>query len=305
VNQSPRQVDWESHDHVTELSAQELSGTARPAAPLIRDVEREIAPAKRRLKVRDLLRETQVIRVLAARDFKVKYKQSALGPLWLVFQPMALLAGFFVAFRGLANVTTSGIPYAPFALVGLTVWAFFQASMTIGSASVITNTAFVRFTPCPRPAFPLAAIIASVPSYAVTAVGAIVAAAVSGVLSPRVVLLPLALVWLTALIVGVVAIVSALAVRYRDIISAMPFLLQVGLFLAPVGFSTAQLSDTVRTIVNLNPLTGVIEGTRWMMLQDYHPSFAPIALSLFETGAILVAGWWVFTRLETTMADEI
>jgi lipopolysaccharide transport system permease protein len=268
-------------------------------------VERLIAPAKRRLKLRDVPREAPVIRVLAARDFKVKYKQSMLGPLWLVFQPLALLAAFLVAFRGLADVQTSGIPYAVFALVGLSAWAFFQASMTIGAASVITNIAYVRFTPCPRPAFPLAAVIASLPSFAVTATGAVLAAAATGHLSPRVVLLPLGLAWLMLLTIGVVAIAASLAVRYRDIISALPFLLQVGLFLAPVGYSLAELSPTVRVIVDLNPLTGVIEALRWMMLSGYHPAFEPIGVSLVGTLALAVGGWLIFSRLETTMADEI
>jgi lipopolysaccharide transport system permease protein len=281
--------------------------TARPYQdrPLEAPVERIIVPTKRRLKVRDLVREGPVIRVLAARDFKVKYKQSMLGPLWLVFQPLALLAAFLVAFRGLADVQTSGIPYVTFALVGLSAWAFFQAAMTIGAASLITNMAFIRYTPCPRPAFPVAAIIASLPSFAVTAAGAVVAAAATGVLSPRVLLLPLGLAWLVALTVGVIATVSALAVRYRDIISALPFLLQVGLFLAPVGYSLAELSPAVRVIVDLNPLTGVIEAFRWMMLDGYVASFEPLGVSLVATALLLGAGWRVFTRLETTMADEI
>jgi lipopolysaccharide transport system permease protein len=268
-------------------------------------VERVIVPATRRLKVRELLRQGPVIQVLAARDFKVKYKQSILGPLWLVFQPLMLLVAFLVAFRGLADVESSGVPYVVFALVGLTVWAFFQASMTIGVASLITNMNYVRYTPCPRPAFPLAAIIASLPAFAVTAAGAILSAAATGYLSPRVVLLPLTLVWLILLTAGVVAVGSALAVRYRDIISALPFLLQVGLFFAPVGYSLAELSDTVRALVDLNPLTGVIEATRWMMLAGYEASFEPIGTSLAGTALLAVVGWWVFSRLETTMADEI
>jgi lipopolysaccharide transport system permease protein len=228
-----------------------------------------------------------------------------LGPLWLVFQPLMLLVAFLVAFRGLADVASSGVPYVVFALVGLTVWAFFQAAMTIGVASLITNMNYVRFTPCPRPAFPLAAIIASLPAFAVTAVLAIASAAVTGNLSPRVLLLPLALVWLILLTAGVVAIASALAVRYRDIISALPFFLQVGLFFAPVGYSLAELSTTVRTLVDLNPLTGVIEASRWMMLAGYESTFEPIATSLAGTALLAVVGWLVFSRLETTMADEI
>jgi lipopolysaccharide transport system permease protein len=266
---------------------------------------RRIAPARRRLKVTDLPRDVPVIRVLARRDFKVKYKQSLLGPLWLVFQPLALLAAFLVAFRGLADVETSGVPYAVFALAGLSVWAFFQAAMTIGTASLITNSSYVRFTPCPRAAFPLAGIIATLPSFVVTAVGAVAAAAVTGTLSPRVMLLPLGLVWLLVLTAGVVAIAASLSVLYRDIISALPFLLQVFLFLAPVGYSLAELSTTVRTLVDLNPLTGVMEGVRWMMLSGYVPSFEPIGVSLAATAALAVGGWLIFSRLETTMADRI
>ena len=268
-------------------------------------VERVIVPAKRRLKVSELLREAPVVRVLAARDFKVKYKQSMLGPLWLVFQPLALLVAFLVAFKGLGNVQTSGQPYVVFTLVGLSAWAFFQASMTIGTASLITNASFIRYTPCPRPAFPLASTIASLPSFGVTAAGALAATIIAGDLSPRVVLLPIGLLWLFVLTLGVVALASSLAVRYRDIISALPFLLQVGIFLTPIGYSLPGLSDTVRMIVQLNPLTGLIESLRWMMLSGYIPSPGSIAMSLAATTILAVAGWLVFSRLETTMADEI
>jgi lipopolysaccharide transport system permease protein len=277
----------------------------RELPPLEAPVERVVAPAKRRLKLRDVFGETSVIRVLATRDFKIKYKQSLLGPLWLVFQPLALLVAFVVAFRGLGDVKTSGVPYAVFSLVGLTVWAFFQASMTIGVASLITNSSFVRYTPCPRPAFPLAAIIASLPSFAVTAVGAVISAAVTGYLSPRIVLLPIGLAWLLLLTAGVVAIGASLAVRYRDMISALPFLLQVGVFFAPVGYALAGLSPFVRKIVELNPLTGLIESFRWVMLSGYGPNAAAIIAAIVETAVIVIFAWFLFARLETTMADEI
>jgi lipopolysaccharide transport system permease protein len=274
------------------------------AAPLESTAVRRIVPTKRRLKLVDFYRDAPVIRVLAARDFKVKYKQSLLGPLWLFFQPLALLAAFLVAFRGLADVQ-SGPPYIPFALVGLAAWAFFQASMTIGTASFISNWSLVRFTPCPRLAFPVAAIIASVPSFIVTVAGALVAAAVTGSLSPKAVLLPFGFAWLFLLTAGVVAISASLTVRYRDMLSAMPFLLQVGLFLAPVGYPLAELDSTVRALLDLNPLTGLIEAWRWMVLADYVPSFEPIGVSLVLTPLVVVAGWRIFARLETTMADEI
>lgn len=279
-----------------------------PAAPVFPGLELEtvrlVRPVKRRVTLADVVRGADVIRVMAGRDFKVKYKQSLLGPLWLLFQPLALLAAFFVAFRNLANVQP-GIPYSVFALVGLSVWAFFQASMTIGTASIISNITLVRFTPCPRFAFPIAGIIASLPAWAVTTVAALLIAAVTGNLSPRVMLLPFGVVWLLLLTAGFVAIGAAFTVRYRDILAAMPFLLQVGLFLAPVGYPLRQLGPTVRALVELNPLTGLMEAWRWMIVAGYGAPTRAIALSLVMSALIVVAGWRTFTRLETTMADEI
>lgn len=285
---------------------EERAAVAQPqAAGLEWPVERVIKPAKRRIGVRDVLSYAPVVRVLAARDLKIKYKQSLLGPLWLVFQPLALLAAFLVAFRGLGGVDSAGAPYGLFALVGLSVWAFFQSSMTIGTPSVTLNTNYVRYTPCPRPAFPVAAVMAALPAFAVTAGAALIAAAVTGHLSPRVLLLPLGLAWLVLLTLGVVGLTSALAVRYRDVNSALPFLLQVGLFLAPIGYPLADLSSTVRTLVELNPLTGVLEGLRWMILSGYHPSSLPIAFSLAGTALLALGSWRYFTLRESTMADDI
>jgi lipopolysaccharide transport system permease protein len=273
--------------------------------PLEDPSERVIAPAKRRLKFRQLPRDLAVIRVLAARDFKVKYQQSVLGPIWLIFQPLALLLAFLVAFRGLGNVRTSNEPYVVFTLVGLSAWSFFQAAMTGGTASVLGNWHLVRYTPCPRLAFPLAAMIVALPSFAAVGSAAIVGAAVTGHLSPRVLLLPIGLLWLLVLTVGLVGITSSLAVRYRDVISALPFLLQIGVFVVPVGYGLASLSPVVRHIVEFNPLTGVIEAWRWMVLSGYTPTVLPIFISLALTCALAIIGWLVFSRLETTMADEI
>lgn len=275
------------------------------ALPLEDPVVRHLEPTKRRLRLSDLHSDLPVVRVLAGRDFKVKYKQSLLGPLWLVFQPFALLAAFLVAFRGLADVESSGTPYVVFALVGLSVWAFFQAAMTMGTASVISSVTLVRFTPCPRLAFPLAAIVASVPSFVVTVVAAVAAAAVNGVLSPRAILIPVGLAWLFVLMASIIAITSAAAVRYRDVLAVMPFLLQVAVFLAPVGYPLAELSPTVRALLDINPLTGMIEAFRWMTIEGYSPSFEPIGGAIVATALLTVIGWFYFTRRETTMADEI
>ena len=104
-----------------------------------------IAPVKRRISVRDVTANGGLVRVLVARDLKVKYKQSVLGPIWLVFQPFALLVAFIVGFHNVAGVETEGVPYALFALTGLAVWGYFSSASAAGAISLIGNTNLVRY----------------------------------------------------------------------------------------------------------------------------------------------------------------
>jgi lipopolysaccharide transport system permease protein len=272
---------------------------------LVDPVERVIAPAKRRIKPSDLFRQWPIIRVITARDFKVKYKQSLLGPVWLVFQPLALLVAFLVAFRGLGHIRSAGVPYAVFALIGLSAWTYAQASLTIGTSSLISNMPFVRFTPCPRTVFPIAAMLASLPSFGVTAVAGVIGAAATGHLSPRVLLLPLGIAWLFVLTAGMIGVSSSLAVRFRDVISALPFLLQLGTFIAPVGYPLTGLSPKLRAVIEINPFTGLIEALRWMVLGGYRPAVLAIVISAGLTAMFAVVGWLMFARREATVADEI
>jgi ABC-type polysaccharide/polyol phosphate export permease len=292
---------------MTELRGNPTAPVSLPDAlsGLIDPVERVIAPAKRRIRPGDLVRQWPIIRVIAARDFKVKYKQSLLGPVWLVFQPLALLLAFLVAFRGLGNVRSAGVPYTVFALIGLSAWSYVQASLTIGTASLVSNMPFVKYTPCPRTAFPVAAMLASLPSFGITALAGVIGAAATGHLSPRVLLLPLGLTWLVVLTAGMIGVSSSLAVRFRDVNSALPFLLQLGTFLAPVGYPLTGLSPKLRAVIEINPITGIIETLRWMVLGGYRPAGLSILISAVLTSLLATVGWRMFARRETTVADEI
>jgi lipopolysaccharide transport system permease protein len=104
---------------------------------------------------------------------------------------------------------------------------------------------------------------------------------------------------------GFVALTASLSVRYRDILQALPFLLQVGLFLGPVAYPLRSLGPGVRTLVELNPLTGLIEASRWMIVANYHVSGTLVAYSVVMSCLVAVGGWRLFARLETTMADQI
>jgi lipopolysaccharide transport system permease protein len=264
-----------------------------------------IEPVKSRLRLRDIRHQAPVIRVLAARDLKARFKQSLLGPLWIVFQPLALLVAFAVGFKSVSSVNTGGIPYAVFALAGVSLWSYFQAAMTAGTPSIIGNGALVMKTACPRFAFPIASLVSCVPSFLIPFAASLIAAIVDGRASARLILIPLIAVWVFILAAGIIALSSAVAVRFRDVIQALPFILQLGAFLVPVGYPVSTLGQPLRFLISLNPLTGVMEAWRWAMLDAPHVYVPSVYLSLVGGAVLAVLGWRVFGRMEVKMADVI
>jgi ABC-type polysaccharide/polyol phosphate export permease len=269
------------------------------------NLELRLEAVKTRIHLADIAGMLPVVRVLAVRDFKAKFKQSLLGPIWIFLQPLALLGAFLVGFHAVATINTSGVPYVVFVLVALGAWTYFQASLSMGAVSVVTNAQLMQRTACPRLAFPIASLIANLPSLAVPLVAGLIATLVTSELSPRVLLLPLGLLWLIAVSAGVVGLTSALNVRYRDLLAVLPLILQVGVFFSPIGYQVSDLPGVARALIGLNPLAGVMESWRWMILPIKPPSVVLIATSLTVTLVLLLAGWFVFTRSEPTMADVV
>lgn len=265
---------------------------------------RVIEPARSRVRIRDLRDQVPVIRVLAARDFKMKYKQSLLGPIWLLIQPLALLGAFAVAFSS-STGDMDGAPYVLFALSGLCVWAWFQAAVTMGGASLVSNNMLIRRTACPRSAFPVASLLATLPTLALTAGSTILLALALGELSQRALLLPLAAIWLFVLTTAVSWLAAAAAVFFRDVLNAMPFLLQVGVFLAPIGYAIDNVSTPMQVVLRLNPLTGVIEAWRWLLLPEAGLDLLTVGVALAITVALALAAGRIFARSEVVMADVI
>ncbi len=269
------------------------------------DLELRIEPVKSRIRLGNIAVIFPVVRVLAVRDFKAKFKQSLLGPVWIFLQPLALLAAFLVGFHSVAAVGTAGVPYVVFVLAALGAWTYFQASLSMGAVSLVTNAQLMQRTACPRLAFPIASLIANLPSAAVPLFSGLAAAALTGNLSPRVLLLPIGLVWLIAVTAGTVALISSLAVRYRDLMAVLPLILQVGVFFSPIGYQAADLPGAAQLWLGLNPLAGVMEIWRWMILPIGAPNAGLVAISALVTVVLVLGGWFVFTRSEPTMADVV
>jgi ABC-2 type transport system permease protein len=262
-------------------------------------------PAKRRVQIRDAWGSLPITRVLAVRDFKVRHKQAALGPLWLFIQPLGILAAFTVVFNGVAQVDTSGVPYPLFALVGITVWTYVSATLAFGVRTHITNREIIRYVDCPRIAFVTSTILSSLPNLAVPLVFTILGIfALGRELPVNSLLLPVAIAWLLLLLWGLVLGLSAANVRFRDVNALVPFFLQGGIFLTPIAYPLSDVPDKLDEILALNPFTGVIEFWRWCLLG------APLderAVLIAAAGTVLttVIGWRLFTRLEVRFADLI
>jgi ABC-type polysaccharide/polyol phosphate export permease len=276
-------------------------GPPAVAPPVVTTVR---MPATSRLRLADVLSYGPLIRTLATRDLKARYKQSALGPAWVLFQPLALLAAFTVGFRGVVHVDTAGVPYVLFALAGLAVWMYFQSVTMVATGSIVNNYPLVRWTACPRLALPLATLISNLPSFLVPGVAAVIAAAVAGYMWVGSLLLPFLCLWLLVLVAATAVLLSAITVRARDVLSVVPFMLQVTLFLSPVAYGTAQLSPALRALISINPLTGLLDAWRWSLLGT-PPGSRAVIVSLVLTTVAAVLSWRLFARLEIRMADEI
>ena len=278
---------------------------AHPATPA--GAAAVITPSTRRARMRDLVDQWEVVRQLTVRDLKSKYKQSILGPIWIVIQPLGLLVAFAVVFAGLLDIKTEGVPYLLFAAVGLTVWIFFQASISFAPGSLVMNLSIVRRVACPRVALPTAAVLASIPSVTLPLLTSLVLAfALGEAPTLRVLLLPVVAAWAFLLTWGIAILLSATIVHFRDVLFTIPFLLQAGLFLSPVAYPASRVeNDLVDLIFTLNPLTGVIESFRWVMLPVPEPALATVLVSAVWTVGLVFGGWWVFRRLEPTMADFV
>lgn len=262
-------------------------------------------PVKRRFRLRELWGTRGVARMLAIRDMKVKYKQAALGPLWLILAPLGLLAAVTVAFSGVTKVQTGGVPYLLFALAGLTVWTFIQLSITLGAQSIVTNASLVRRSPAPRIALITGALLGNAPPVTIMFALSLIASLVVRGLPLQALFLPLLIVWLFVLTLSLAMILAALTARFRDMNSLLPLVIQAGIFVTPVGYSLQGAPQNIQTLLTLNPASGVIEAWRWAMFGGSGTQWGVIGVAGVLTVALGGLAWHIFGRQEVYFADFV
>jgi lipopolysaccharide transport system permease protein len=256
----------------------------------------------------ELWRYRALFRVLAARDLSVRYKQTVIGVAWAVIRPVLSVVVFTVIFGQIARLPSDGMaPYALMVFAGMLPWTFFSAGLGGASGSLVNNAALISKVYFPRLIVPTAAVVVAFVDFLVSfAVLIVLAAWYSFLPSWHILFLP-AFVMLTFLAsIGPSLWLAAVYVRFRDFGYIIPFIVQFGLYVSPVGFSSSVVPEQWRLLYSLNPMVGVIDGFRWCILGGQSRLYLPgLAMSAVVTVFFLWFGIRQFRRMEKSFADLI
>lgn len=281
------------------------AATPAPAAP--RRLVLEAGRADKQYWA-DLWHYRELFAILAWRDVAVRYKQTVIGVAWAFIRPFLTMVVFTVIFGRVANLPSDGdAPYAVMVYAGMLPWFLFATILSEASNSLVTNSQLVGKVYFPRLIIPSAAAVVSLVDFAISCL--ILAGVMAWFLflpDPRILLLPVFVVVAVLAALGPAFLLTALNVKYRDFRFIIPFIVQFGLYVSPVGFSSSVVPDGWRLVYSLNPMVGVIDGFRWCLLGGEAALYLPgFALSLAVTALLLWAGITVFRRTEKTFADLI
>jgi lipopolysaccharide transport system permease protein len=256
----------------------------------------------------DLWRYRELLYFLAWRDVKVRYKQTAVGVTWVIVKPLLTMAVLTIVFNRIAGMdTSSATPYPLMVFAGLLPWQFFAAALAESGNSLVNNSQMIAKVYFPRIIMPISSILGGLADFLIALLLLIpLMAFYDHWPNWHFILLPIFFLLGILITLGTGIALAALNVRYRDVRFIIPFMVQIGLYLSPVGFSAAEVPDAWRWVYDLNPMVGVIEGFRWCLLET---SQAPSVSALVSSGsmgcALLLFAVHYFRRVEKTFADVI
>lgn len=255
--------------------------------------------------LRDLWQYRDLLYILTMRDIKVRYKQTALGAMWAIIQPLFTMLIFTLFFGRLAGMPSDNIPYPLFAYAGLLPWTFFSNAVTNSGNSLVGNSNLITKVYFPRMIIPMASVGSGLLDFLIAFGLLVVLMFYYGVgLSINILMLPVLVILTSLLAIGVGMWMSALNVKYRDIRYALPFLIQLGMFATPIIYPASLVPDKWRWLLALNPLTGQIEAYRAAFFGKPFDWLA-LGISTVLTFVILFYAAFMFKRMEKSFADII
>ena len=257
---------------------------------------------------RDLWRYRELFYFLAWRDLLVRYKQTVIGVAWAVVRPLLTMMVFTLVFNRIAKLPAPGsVPYPLLVMAAMLPWQFFSTSLSEASNSLIGNANLIAKIYFPRLVVPAGSVITSFVDFLITlGVMGLMMAWYRYLPDWRLATLPLFMLLALGASFGTGLWLCALNVEYRDFRYIVPFIVQFGLYVSPVGFSSAMVPEKWRLLYSLNPMVGVIDGFRWSLLRGDSPLAASaLGISALITVALCASGIWYFRKMERTFADVI
>jgi lipopolysaccharide transport system permease protein len=256
----------------------------------------------------DLWRYRELFRVLAWRDLAVRYKQTVIGAAWAVIRPFLTMMVFTIIFGRIAKLPSDGtVPYPLMVFAGMLPWTFFATGLSEASNSLVNNANLISKVYFPRLIVPTATVVVAFMDFLITF--SILTGLMAWYRFPpdwRIILLPAFILLAFLASIGPSLWITALNVKYRDFRYVIPFIVQFGLYVSPVGFSSSVVPGDWRLLYSLNPMVGVIDGFRWCLLAGQSPLYLPgLTVSICITAFFLWFGIHRFRRTEKSFADLI
>jgi lipopolysaccharide transport system permease protein len=258
------------------------------------------------INLRDLWEYRELLYFLTWRDIKVRYKQTALGVIWVVLQPLFLMLIFTLFFGRLVGIPSDGIPYPIFTYTALLPWQLFSRALNEASVSLVINERIITKTYFPRIFVPISAVLSSLVDFMIGLVVLIGFILVYGIQPGFAVLaLPVFAFLAVFAALGVSFWLAALNVVYRDVRYLLPFLTQVWMFATPIIYPMSVIPDDWRFLYGMNPMVGVVEGFRSSLFGKVSSSHPTLALSALIAACVFIGGLFYFRKAEQTLADVI
>jgi lipopolysaccharide transport system permease protein len=256
---------------------------------------------------RDLWRYRELFYFLSWRDLLVRYKQTFVGVGWSLIRPLLTMLVLTFVFGKLGKMPSGGIPYPLLVLCGMLPWTFFSNAMSEGGLSLVSNGNLISKVYFPRLIVIVSAVITSFVDFLISAVFLVALMIWFRYVPPAaVLLLPLFVLLVFSASLGVGLWIAALMVKYRDFRFIVPFIVQFGLYISPVGFQSSVVPERFRLLYALNPMVGVIDGFRWCLLRGQSNTYWPaVVVAVMEVLLLLMTGLRYFRKTELTFADII
>jgi lipopolysaccharide transport system permease protein len=304
----PQPLQWYTENCAFGVAQNTMESLATPSAQ-VNPIPSIVVDAERTLvfdSLRELWQGRELILFLTWRDIKVRYQQTAIGFVWAILQPTLTMAIFSVIFGRFAHIPSEGVPYPIFAIAGIVPWLFFSTAVIQSSNSLINNSPLLSKIYLPRLSLPIASVLSSAVDFCLAFGLMLLIMLYHGVYpGAGIVLIPLFFFLAFCAALGTGLWLSALNVRFRDVRHAVPFMIQLWMFVSPIAYPTSLVPAKWRRIYDLNPMVGTVDGFRLGLLNAGRLSGYEVGVLFLISIVLLVTGCLYFLRVERQFADVV